>query len=78
MKTINILIDTASRQIRKKEPSSCVEEEKYWGMIDSQLYLIASRPDIVFSDGVCASLVKSQEVTFESREDDLEVSQRYS
>ena len=34
--------------------SSSVEEKSYRGMIGSLLYLTASRPDIVFSVGLCA------------------------
>jgi len=34
--------------------SPSVEEKSYWGMIGSLLYLTASRPDIVFSIGLCA------------------------
>jgi len=38
--------------IDDKSPS--VEEKLYRGMIGSLLYLTASRPDIVFSVGLCA------------------------
>jgi len=34
--------------------SSSVNEKSYRGMIGSLLYLTASRPDIVFSVGLCA------------------------
>jgi len=34
--------------------SSSIEERTYRGMIGSVLYLTASRPDIVFSVGLCA------------------------
>jgi len=34
--------------------SPSVEEKIYRGMIGSLLYLTASRPDIVFSVGLCA------------------------
>ena len=34
--------------------SPSVEEKTYGGMIGSLLYLTASRPDIVFSVGLCA------------------------
>ena len=36
------------------DASSPIEEKIYRGMIGSLLYLIASRPDIVFSVGLCA------------------------
>ncbi|XP_070053989.1 secreted RxLR effector protein 161-like [Nicotiana tomentosiformis] len=36
------------------EPSSSVYQKLYRGMIGSLLYLTASRPDIVFSVGLCA------------------------
>ena len=34
--------------------SPLVEEKSYRGMIGSLLYLTASRPDIIFSVGLCA------------------------
>ncbi|XP_070011000.1 uncharacterized mitochondrial protein AtMg00810-like [Nicotiana sylvestris] len=36
------------------EPDSSVDQKLYRGMIDSLLYLTTSRPDIVFSVGLCA------------------------
>jgi len=36
------------------EPGSSVDQKLYRGMIGSLLYLTASRPDIVFSVGLCA------------------------
>ena len=48
-------IDTPSTRVVMDDGSPSVEEKSYRGMIGSLLYLTASRPDIVFSVGLCAS-----------------------
>nr|XP_016444207.1 PREDICTED: uncharacterized mitochondrial protein AtMg00810-like [Nicotiana tabacum] len=52
-KTIDTPISTATR-LDLDEPGSPVNETMYRGMIGSLLYLTTSRPDIVFSVGLCA------------------------
>ncbi|XP_070056524.1 COP1-interactive protein 1-like [Nicotiana tomentosiformis] len=52
-KEIDTLIATATK-LDVDEPSSFVDQKLYRGMIGSLLYLAASRPDIVFSVGLCA------------------------
>jgi len=52
-KTIDTPISPSTRLVMDDESPS-VEEKSYKGMIGSLLYLIASRPDIVFSVGLCA------------------------
>ncbi|XP_070019580.1 secreted RxLR effector protein 161-like [Nicotiana sylvestris] len=52
-KEINTLIATATK-LDVDEPSSAVDQKLYRGMIGSLLYLTASRPDIIFSVGLCA------------------------
>ncbi|XP_070029220.1 secreted RxLR effector protein 161-like [Nicotiana sylvestris] len=50
-------IDTpivTSTELDINESGSSVDQKLYWGMIGSLLYLTASRPDIVFSVGLCA------------------------
>ncbi|MCI29620.1 hypothetical protein A2U01_0050829 [Trifolium medium] len=43
-----------SSSLDKDEKGKDVSEKEYRGMIGSLLYLTASRPDIVFSVGLCA------------------------
>ena len=43
-----------STKLVMNDGSPSVEERTYRGMIGSLLYLTASRPDIVFSVGLCA------------------------
>ena len=43
-----------STKLVMDDGSPSVEEKLYWGMIESLLYLTASRLDIVFSVGLCA------------------------
>ena len=43
-----------STQLVMDDGSPSVEEKFYRGMIGSLLYLTTSRPDIVFSVGLCA------------------------
>ncbi|XP_058748567.1 uncharacterized mitochondrial protein AtMg00810-like [Vicia villosa] len=43
-----------SSNLDKDEQGLSVSENKYRGMIGSLLYLTASRPDIIFSVGLCA------------------------
>ncbi|XP_070027197.1 uncharacterized mitochondrial protein AtMg00810-like isoform X2 [Nicotiana sylvestris] len=52
-KEINTPIATATK-LDIDEPGSSVDQKLYRGMIGSLLYLSASRPDIVFSVGLCA------------------------
>ncbi|XP_070005426.1 secreted RxLR effector protein 161-like [Nicotiana sylvestris] len=52
-KEIDTLIATATK-LDIDEPGSFVDQMFYKGMIRSLLYLIASRPDIVFSVGLYA------------------------
>ena len=52
-KEIDIPIATATK-LDIDEPGSSVDQKLYRGMIGSLLYLTASRPDIVFSVGLCA------------------------
>ena len=40
--------------VDKDETSQSIDIKKYWGMIGSFLYLSASRPDIMFSECMCA------------------------
>jgi len=50
-------IDTpisSSTKLIVDDGSPSIEEKTYKGMIGSLLYLTASRPDIVFSVGLCA------------------------
>lgn len=53
VKTIDTSIGTSSK-IDTDEPGSLLNETIYRGIIGSQLHLTTSRPDIVFSIGVCA------------------------
>ena len=46
-----------STKLVTDDGSPSVEEKLYRGMIGSLLYLTASRPDIVFSVGLCAVLI---------------------
>ena len=51
------VIDTpiiTTTKIDKHETGSPVNDTKYRGMIGSLLYLTASKPDIMFSVGLCA------------------------
>ncbi|XP_070014780.1 secreted RxLR effector protein 161-like [Nicotiana sylvestris] len=52
-KVINTPIATATR-LDMDETGSPVNQKMYRGIIGSLLYLTASRPDIVFSMGLCA------------------------
>ncbi|XP_016480926.1 secreted RxLR effector protein 161-like [Nicotiana tabacum] len=52
-KIIDTPISTATR-LDMDEPNSPINETMYRGIIGSLLYLTASRPDIVFSMGLCA------------------------
>ncbi|XP_070026701.1 intracellular protein transport protein USO1-like [Nicotiana sylvestris] len=52
-KEIDIPIATATK-LDVDEPGSSVDQKLYRGMIGSLLYLTTSRPDIVFSVGICA------------------------
>ena len=52
-KSNNTPIGTTTK-LDRDEPGSPVNDPRYRGMIGSLLYLTASRPDIVFSVGVCA------------------------
>ena len=38
----------------KDENSQSIDVKQYWGMIGSLLYLSANRPDIMFSECMCA------------------------
>ena len=62
-------IDTpisASTRLVMDDGSPSVEEKSYRSMIGSLLYLTASRPDIVFSVGLCACFQsKPKKNTFE-------------
>ncbi|XP_070025963.1 secreted RxLR effector protein 161-like [Nicotiana sylvestris] len=51
-KEIDTPIATATK-LDIDKPGSCVDQKLYRGMIGSLLYLTASRPDIVFSVGLC-------------------------
>ncbi|XP_075087997.1 secreted RxLR effector protein 161-like [Nicotiana tabacum] len=53
-KIIDTPIATTTR-LNMDEPGSPVNETMYRGIIGSLLYLTASRPDIVFSVGLCAT-----------------------
>ena len=53
----SMIIDTpigTTTMLDKDEAGSLVNDTKYRGMIGSLLYLTASRPDIMFSVGLCA------------------------
>jgi len=52
-KPIDTLISPSTRLVMD-DGSPSVEEKSYKGMIGSLLYLTASRPNIVFSVGLCA------------------------
>jgi len=52
-KPIDTLISPSTRLVMD-DGSPSVEEKSYRGMIGSLLYLTASRPDIIFSVGLCA------------------------
>ena len=52
-KPIDTLISPSTRLVMD-DGSPSIEEKSYRGMIGSLLYLIASRPDIVFNAGLCA------------------------
>ena len=52
-KPIDTHISPSTRLVMD-DGSPSVEEKLYRGMIGSLLYLTASRPDIVFSVGLCA------------------------
>ena len=45
---------STSSVIDKDKKGKSVDQKLYRGIIGSFLYLIASRPDIVFSVGICA------------------------
>ena len=49
----------SSIKLDKDEHSIAVDTIKYRGMIGSLLYLTASRPDIMFSVGLCARFQSS-------------------
>nr|XP_018630028.1 uncharacterized mitochondrial protein AtMg00810-like [Nicotiana tomentosiformis] len=49
------VIDTPITTATRLEPGSFINQTMYRGIIRSLLYLTASRPDIVFSVGLCAS-----------------------
>ncbi|XP_070025148.1 uncharacterized mitochondrial protein AtMg00810-like [Nicotiana sylvestris] len=53
-KEIDIPIATTTK-LDIDKPSSSVDQKLYRGMIGSLLYLTASRPDIVFSVGLCSN-----------------------
>ncbi|XP_070046727.1 secreted RxLR effector protein 161-like [Nicotiana tomentosiformis] len=61
-KIIDTLIATVTH-LNMDEPSSPVNETMYRGTIGSLLYLIASRPDIVFSVGLCAKFQSNPKET---------------
>ena len=41
-------------KLGKDEEGKRVDQNLYWGMMGSLLYLMASRPNIMFSMGMCA------------------------
>nr|XP_016488857.1 PREDICTED: uncharacterized mitochondrial protein AtMg00810-like [Nicotiana tabacum] len=57
-KTIDTLISTVTR-LDMDEPGSPVNETMYRGIIGYLLYLTASRPDNIFSVGLCARFQSS-------------------
>ncbi|XP_070019535.1 secreted RxLR effector protein 161-like [Nicotiana sylvestris] len=61
-KEIDIPIATTTK-LDIDEPGSSVDQKLYRGKIGSLLYLIASRPDIVFSVGLCARFQENPEDT---------------
>ena len=52
-KAIDTLISPSNKLVLE-DGSPPIEEKTYRGMSESLLYLTASRPDIVFSVGLCA------------------------
>ena len=52
-----------STKLVMDDGSPSVEEKLYRGMIESLLYLTASRPDIVFSVGSCARFLSNPKET---------------
>ncbi|XP_070022778.1 uncharacterized protein [Nicotiana sylvestris] len=61
-KEIDTPIATATK-LDIDEPGSSVDQKLYRGMIGSLLYLTASRPDIVFSVGLCARFLVDRKST---------------
>lgn len=61
-KTINTPIGTATR-LDMDEPGPSVNEKKYKSMMESFLYLTASRPDIVYNMGLCARFLTNSKET---------------
>ena len=45
---------STTTKLSKDESGKDVDQTLFHSMIDSLLYLIASRPDIIFSAGICA------------------------
>ncbi|XP_075086396.1 secreted RxLR effector protein 161-like [Nicotiana tabacum] len=58
-KTIDTLIATSTPRLNLDELGSPVNKTMYRGIISSLLYLTASRPDIIFSVGLCARFQSS-------------------
>ena len=53
-----------STKLVMDDGSPSVEEKLYRGMIGSLLYLTASKPDIVFSVGLCARFQSNPKETY--------------
>ena len=63
-----------STKLVMDDGSPSVEEKLYSGMIRSLLYLTASRPDIVFSVGLCARFKsKCNNATFQTPNQELKM-----
>nr|GFC10155.1 hypothetical protein [Tanacetum cinerariifolium] len=51
-------------KLTKDDEADSVDSSKYQGMISSLLYLTASRPDIMFSVGLCARFQENPKTTY--------------
>ena len=49
-----------NEKLSKDESGESVDEKLYRGMIESMLYLTASRPDICLALGVCQDIRRNQ------------------
>jgi len=61
----------------KDEQGKSVSEKEYRGMIESLLYLTASRPDIVFSVGLCDRFQTTPKESHLTAVKNFQISRRY-
>jgi len=66
-----------STKLNKDENGKDVDDTRYRGMIGSLLYLTASRPDIIFSAGLCSRFQSQPKVSHECSEENHSLHPRY-